>query len=697
MKKIVLSLLVCGFAGLFAASCIQDRGSSNIGEPDAFLDVKVKSFNDMGLGEITYNIGETLTIEPEVDGDTEGCMYKWFVIEGLKSETGLNIRDTVTIAWQDTPNLDLLLLSPTVNKAEYPDIDFDNYFAPGWKYPLIYPSDYQLYFEIWKDDKCRQMDPILFHLLPGDAKMTLQWFILKDSDGYTDFDFYDPLDDDETTPGIFESLQSNVLATEIATGNLKLPPTYSNPEGEAVGLPVGAPVALGYMPTFALDFERPDVSDQKVVKFWSKVPVLMGDRSWVDGGLEEGGGSQGVLLVVSSDDIYAVDIVNRKLIANTNGMFPGDHGKFLNFTSTQLGSDYSTFHSAMMYYSCWATMDNSGSTEPGDHGANMHVFSIQRSTGGTLCKFWGPSERTGEGAEERLLNNLHKEFFRGYTGVSLVFDLTTNSFLFSNNGTVAALYNDFPDNESKEWLQQTTPPEGMPSLTNMEYKLKTLANDEWSPKDGAASHVLALMEYAGEDPERAGEHMLLMPAIGKPWDNSHTGNIGLVMPVYPFETKHVIPMDEGELNILKEGAKIHLNGATLADVWVAYGNKFYKYLPYDEIQEGQQRETVTLELPASEEIVYFYQYSEYHSNGDIIRKVVVSNDTAANKWHVRVYDVGQTDGSSMTINNDLTLVDNSSTALPGPTNPFLLEHFWGDGKASKAMLTSNIPRGSFFN
>ncbi len=678
-------MLVCGFAGSFFVSCIDDKGNYDYDSKESILNVSIRSFRDTPTitGSISKMVNETLTVSPEVTGDEGGGFYyKWFTIPGLNFQAGLRTRDTVTLmAGPDAKNLQYVLKT----KAEGGKID---------------PGDYQLFFQVWKDDMVVQTDPLTLQILRSDAKLSLQWFILKESgDGNTEVDFYNPEEPDET-----KRLITNVLGN---SSRLTYPGTAESPLKGYESLPQGNPVSIGYVPVFAMDYPVLGSEAESRVWYWAKTSIAP-SGTWTNMG---GGGNQGVLYVVSEGDMRVYDIVTQTEIANPERLFDpysgvldqlGSTMKFQNFTTSQWWYDYNPFSYTAGYHSVWAILNNT------TDNTNLNIWpaSTAKLTTSTLMKFWGSNiyskvikNLNGTETSEITPYNMHPDFVRTFQGRTIIFDLNSHSFLRAQEPFPQAQYENFPMNwdESSNWYLGFAVPAGMPELRNMEYDLVAFANDQWSIRQGPGNHIAALMKgYDGSPKED--KFMLLLPDDGSVMDDVQLGpgTLGSAYNTFPFKSKHEIP--DGDWYITKPGAKIHLHGAININLWTAYGNSFYRYMPYDGLSDAE-REFPVLQLPADEEIVYFYQYDEYNGHGNLIRMVVLSNSTSG-QWHVRVFDVGQTDNlSTMLVENDLLKANTGSTAKPADDESgFLMEHFWGEGKAKRTIYTNTEPLwGSYFN
>lgn len=690
MKKILILLFVCATAG-FVASCINDKGHYDYESKESILNLRVRSFNDTPeiTGNIVKLVNERLEIKPEVwNGDKlvsdagDGFYYKWFTIPGLSPEQGLYARDTVTLA-----------AGPDMKNLSY-ELKMK---VDGGK---INPGDYQLFYEVWKGDKVVQAAPITLQIIASNTRLSLQWFILKETpEGNTEVDFYnsDPLQNLSEE----DRLQSNVLAnspkmTYPGTSEVVLPDTGYD------GIPKGKPVGIGYMPIYMNDYPTQSDRNQTRWWFWSKTLVQNQSANWMDYGAMTGDGNQGVLAVVSENDMRVYDIKNQIEIADPSKLFDPNAGvpgrlndgtlQFKNFTTSDWQSNYTPFG---MYYFTWAVLSN-----PADNTeTQIWPTSITPTTAGTLSKYWGanyymktvPADNGGT-KDERTEYNMHPEFFRNSNSLTIVFDLTSHSFLWTADN-VTREYRNFPTNEPADaWYGKVPVPNGMPELRNMEYDLVTAANDQWGPSAGPGSHIAALMK-GHADGTKNGQYMLLLPDEGRP--EQHTpkgpGTFGLTR-TYPFKSKHEIP--DGSYNILKEGARLHLHGACKLNLWVAYGNTFYRYMPYTDAElNGQEREYPVLQLPANETIVNFFQYDEFAAGGNLIRLAVLSNSTDG-KWHVRVYDVGQTDGSTGMILDNFDVVSGGQP-VDGASD-FILFEFSGEGKAKKALYTDTAPLWRMF-
>jgi len=153
-NRIFLLLLACGFMSLLASSCIDDKGNYEYEDAGKILPVTISAISDTAV-----ILGDVLRIEPEVqNANNEDYAYSWYVIPPV-STSGSVPRKTIL---SDERILDIPI-----------KLDVGSYY---------------LYFEVRdinRDIYVRQQA-----LLSVEAtNITIGWYVLKDIDNETDFDY----------------------------------------------------------------------------------------------------------------------------------------------------------------------------------------------------------------------------------------------------------------------------------------------------------------------------------------------------------------------------------------------------------------------------------------------------------------------------------------------------------------------------
>lgn len=587
---------MCGFVGLFSASCVKDKGNYDYVSPESIMGIEIEELG--GEEDQIVRFGDSLKRTPIVLGDTTGCAIRWFVIPTARNLMTLKEERTLS------------------NRLEL-----------GIRVPEIPATEYYLYLEISKGDLIVTSEGQRFSIAKEDGEYGLQWFILKDEGGYAEFDYFDP-DAPEGTP----RLKSDVL---LKAG---------------LERPQGTPISFGYSPSFVLDGPDPNNPDKMMLTYWSK-PRLSEESGSPNSHFQVGGvdGCEGVLTLITDRNIRSYDIMNMEQIATETELFyePPILGRngYQNLTTTSWTSSYGpTGGNAMFSHFVWIVVDG-----------KMYTMNMSTTTVLASVKMSDPSIMA-TGLNEPY--ELHREFMRSTAAlaITLVFDRSSHSFMYlTGNDALSKIYR-FPDNLSSDWI--VGPPSGMESydMNGMDYDLVTTANDQWSPAEPAteinvrvANNPLALMKSI----KNSDDYLLLLPSPEAPIQEQ-AGSLYERMPTYPFARAHEVP--PGDYNIKKEGAKLHLHGAIQTRVWVAYKNAFYQY--NFEAVDDANREVEALVLPENEEIAYFYQYLK--ADGESLCKVVLSNNLSLGKWYLRVYDIGSVIGGRTYNMKQPTLIEETS-------------------------------------
>jgi hypothetical protein len=663
MKKIIILSLVCGFAGLFATSCVKDKGNYDYKDVTDIYDVTIDGLGD---GSATVRLGDQLKRVPLLLGNLDGAEYWWFLIPMGNESTD----ERITLSRGSSPVLDVTLESKMGDNTK-----------------LVTARLYKLYLEISKDGFILTSPrPQDLFVQATDAALDLAWFILKDHNGEADFDYWVP-----ETPSKAEVYKPDML--------------YNS----GLARVVGNPVDIGYMTTFVMEYPDPAFPDdpsKSQVKVWNRAANATVQPGWIDMGAETGG-SYGALALITDQNINAYDILNFGKngggdIAHTNDMFYGDgeglnaSTRFQNFTTTIWSGkwDYAPWASGMPYNAAWLMRDN-----------QLWCISQEAGRPASLSRFPTMAFMPDGSTTYRL----HPEFLRGHgsPGTVIVFDEISRSFLrlyrpqdrsFGYFPSVTA------DNSAWGGIASNNPDDDkLPELRGMAYNLVTVANDQYSHgPNNSANHPVALMRGNGlnsqfesgfrgsltSDPNfptaSSEEYLLMLPNRESP-KLFLPGTMNNVNPTYPFAEAHKIPVG-GNYHIKEEGAKLHLPGGIDLNLWVwapSTPNVFYQYNTQDDV------ETVALRLPANEEIVYFCQYMPDSYEPYSIRQIILSNEVGGQRYHLRLYDAGVAyeGGGARWI----------APVEWGQPDRLPLKHFIGEGKASSVIVTESTTWAQFFN
>ena len=156
MKKIINLLLLLNCILLLGA-CIDDKGNYTYQDKDEVLPIQISGLENA----ITIPQGNVLKLSPVVENDDPSrYTYSWFVME---SQTAGSLPKRVDIA--DTKNLEY-----TVSLS---------------------PATWLLNFEVFdeKRDIFRRKE---IKLTVSASPVDLGWYVLKDENGETDFDYINP-------------------------------------------------------------------------------------------------------------------------------------------------------------------------------------------------------------------------------------------------------------------------------------------------------------------------------------------------------------------------------------------------------------------------------------------------------------------------------------------------------------------------